>query len=426
MTQNNLSEQWQKRGVQFECAGQLAQARVAYSFAWENSPSDAKLCMRYARLLIEIRDLETATQVLDCLADDYEGKTNRHYLCLRGNIEKSRHNFEEAIDWYQQIKLPNETFPSIFIGSCFARQGKFDEAIDAYLRATELPYKEGVTQPDEAWVGIALIRRAKEDYEGAAKAAKRAIAFDNDYKAAREILEDVPGAIDLRGQDIEPGRSAKPCLFDLYRNDLFAQSLVVARQRVRQEPEWIQAQTRLGVLLIEFRRFAEAEKFITQLESPSYRKVLENSLDDEEIEDSGSAKDRIKNVVLELKAHLERQRGNLGLSTQLLKQLVKRMPNYICHAMDLEEVLTLQQRYDEALEVCEQVREHTRTQRFRGSSEETAIMDAGKIHRIRQSYRKAAEAWRDGDVRFPENTQFRKLAEDAEAAGDLRRMRNVD
>lgn len=418
MTPGEIAKDWRDKAKDFEDAGQLAQARVAYAFAWKNSPAQTKLGLLYARLLIELRDRTQASRVLDQIGESFEGRTNPFYLNLRGDLERSRNNFDEAANWFQQIDQPQETYPLIMTGACRGRQGNFDAAMELYSRAASFPYQEGSTQPDEAWLNIALILRAREDLQGALEAANKALAFDPNYVAAREIVDDLTAAIELQGTELDAA-SHEPCLFQLYRDKCHAQALVVARKRVAECPAWIQAQVKLGDLLIEFRRFADATMHIEWLESGEYHDLLHQSLDDDEIKLHGTAEEQLIAASLELRSYLETVQGNLGIATELLNQLVERVPSNRWHAIELAECLSLQERHEEALKILRQIRDNAYAQDRWWPPEETAMMDAGLILRTMERYGQAAEIWLEGAIQFPDNLRFTELAEDALAADRL-------
>lgn len=402
--------------LQFEDAGDLAQARIAYDHLIRTEQPSAKLFTLTIRHLIAIGDLDSAKSMLDIVCPTSEEPVHQHFITAQIYYAKAIFDFQAEEYWCRQLDSSSETYPHIFLGSCLAQQGKLGEALEAHRKATEFPYKEGELQPDEAWLNIALISRAKGDYQSALEAANTAMTFDPDCSEAQAVAADVSAAIELLqlGPDVD---FDDPGIFLLANECKYAQSFVITRKRLVDEPDWIAAQTHLGVLLVDFRQFAEAENHIRFLKSGKYLKVVQDAYAEDEIE--SNAEEEIQLAVLEVSACLEMRRGNLEKAVPLLRQLVQlqRLPG--AQAVELGECLTSLQRYDEALNVYQSIRTRSIKEEKTGWPDEWAIKLSGHIHRSQQRYQKAAELYQIGADRYPENDEFLKLAKDCLAAIEL-------
>lgn len=412
--------EWLSRAIKFEQEGDLAQARIAFTHLVRFAQPSIRIHALNIDTLIEIGDLDLAKTLLDTLCPRTKKTVNEHFKFGQIRYSKAVYDFEAEEYWCRRLDHVSETYTHIYLGSCLSRQGRHDEAIAEHRKATLLPYKEGVTQPDEALLNIALILRAKDDYQGAFEAASKALAFDPDYAAAQEVADDVSAAIKL--QKLEPDEEFEdPGIFLLAEEYKYAQSFVITQKHLEDEPEWVEAQTHFGILLVDFRRFAEAENHIRFLQSPQYLKIVSDSYAEDEKIDR-NAEEAIRLAVLEVSAYLELQRGNLEKSEQLLRQLVglRQFPD--TKVVELGECLTSLQRYDEALKVYASIRTRAIEKERRSWPDEWAIKLSGHIHRSQQSYKEAAELYQIGAERYPDNIEFPKLADDCLAAIELSRQ----
>jgi len=414
-TDSNSPPIWIKRGLEFEDAGQHAQARVAYSHAFRTEKPTTRSCGLLVRALIDIGDFESAKTILDTVCPPEKESPHHHFVCLRAKYAKSLSDFQEEEYWLRRIKLPRETFPLIFLGSCLVRQGRIDEAIQCHLEATKFPYKEGVSQPDEAWLNIAYALRAREDYGGALEAVNQALKLDPNFESAKHTAADLEAAIECQKQPFDPDDNA-PSVFDLYNADMYAHAFVVAQKRLELLPDWLFGKAKLGKLLIDFRQFSAAEDLIREIESPEFFEFYAKSFEEEDPAEGRSyAEKDIGPAVLELKAKLAMTRGDLPEAEHFLKRFLKLQPLRGDQIVELGECLTLQRRTREAFDVYQRLRERTSN----GWTEEWAIRESGHLLRAEQRYQEAAEIYLDGAIRFPENDEFNNLAEDALAASKL-------
>ena len=416
-------DEWLSRASELEDIGDLAQARIIYAHLVRIAAPSVKIHALNISTLIEIGDLDSAKSLLEILCPRSQETIFNHFMLLQIRYYKTVSDFEAEEYWCRRIDIPSATYPHIFLGSCLSRQGEHDQAIAAHRKATEFPYEEGKTQPDEAWLNIALILRAKNDYQGALEAANKALAFAPDYSDAKEVADDVSAAIEL--QKLKPGEEFEdPGAFKLAWEYKYAQSFVITQKHLQDEPDWVDGQSHFGVLLVDFRKFAEAENHIRFLQSPEYLKIVSDSYAEEDID--GSPEDEIRLAVLEVESALELRRGNLEKAAQLLRRLIELQPFRDTTAVDLGECLTSLQRYDEAIEVYASIRTTAIEEKRTSWPDEWAIKHSGHIHRSQQRYQEAAELYQIGAERYPDNDEFPKLANDCLAAIKLDQQLNEE
>lgn len=115
-------------------------------------------------------------------------RCNIFYMEL-GNLHKKRLAPKQAEKWYRKAirSFPHRGENHICLGALFAIQGRLDEAEACHRRALECP--EGPF--DEAHLNLALVLRAKGQYQESMAHAKSALALDPKYLAAKTIIKDL-------------------------------------------------------------------------------------------------------------------------------------------------------------------------------------------------------------------------------------------
>jgi len=109
-----------------------------------------------------------------------------------------RRGTTRAAHWYRRLceLWPDSTTPRIFLGSALARQGRLEEAAAEYEQATRLE-----PHPDEAWLNLALVRRAQGRNAEALDHARDALRLDPGYEHAQQVIADVEEALRLHSAD---------------------------------------------------------------------------------------------------------------------------------------------------------------------------------------------------------------------------------
>jgi tetratricopeptide (TPR) repeat protein len=104
--------------------------------------------------------------------------------------------FLEAEEWFAaaaESDLDEERgWLWIFRGANFARQEKFDEAIECHLYALNLDCDR-----DEAYLNLGYVLRAQGKYEEAVDAFHKALSLTPDYPEAKEGLHSLEGISEI-------------------------------------------------------------------------------------------------------------------------------------------------------------------------------------------------------------------------------------
>ena len=195
------STDWYTRTQRHHYHGEFGQALVCIEHFLKSFPTDLPGRILYAEILADLRRFREAEQVL---RDIDLPQNHRGYwlLCYAWTILlRHQSKYRQAADWARRLaeSRPNWSVGHIYLGSCLARLGEFDDACAAYQLATELPADDD-NDPDEAYLNIAYIRRAQGQYAEALKALNRAIEIDPTYDLYRCVRDDVIAALDLEQQ----------------------------------------------------------------------------------------------------------------------------------------------------------------------------------------------------------------------------------
>ena len=180
-----------------------------------------------------------------------------------GNLHKSLRDWPAAERFYQlaMVGREHDATDHIYLGACYARQGRFDEAEAQHRRGTEC--SEGCI--DEAWLNLGLVLRAKCRYEEAAESFERALEIDPDYLAAAEALADVEKArVSLRrlgGRMSSKGLEVTwETVLEAIEFEEPAYLIEVCREHLRVRPEHGPTLHRLGDTLADLALHEEAEE----------------------------------------------------------------------------------------------------------------------------------------------------------------------
>ena len=121
----------------------------------------------------------------------------------RGHMYREMNDLRGAEKWYRKaLRAHRSTRGHILLGATLARQGRREQAERQHRAAIEAGTPG---EPiDEAYVNLALMRRACEDYSGAAKHLQEALKIDSSNKDAREVLRDVRRAMRLVNKSQQP------------------------------------------------------------------------------------------------------------------------------------------------------------------------------------------------------------------------------
>lgn len=120
-----------------------------------------------------------------------------HPVCCTelGLLYHAKGRYEEAIRWFRRLaqQEPDQAASWVFLGSSQARRGKLKAAEQCHRRATEC--SQG--NPEEAWLNLGLVLRARERLPEARDCFRRALALDPEYGKAQVGLTDVEKAMEV-------------------------------------------------------------------------------------------------------------------------------------------------------------------------------------------------------------------------------------
>ena len=192
---------WYREAVRHEDNGDFAQALVCIERHLEFDPDGIRGQVFYANLLSDLRRFEDAESIL--LELDL-ATTNKAYwaVCWSwAHLYRTKDDCANAVVWARRLieSRPDWTVGYIYLGSSLARLGRFEDAVAAYLPATELP-ADSDNDPDEAYLNIGLIRRAQRRFGEAVDALDKAIEIDSDYQLYQDVRNDLLAAAKLQDE----------------------------------------------------------------------------------------------------------------------------------------------------------------------------------------------------------------------------------
>ncbi|MCB9974961.1 MAG: tetratricopeptide repeat protein [Rhodospirillales bacterium] len=107
---------------------------------------------------------------------------------LKERLYRKKGDFRTAEYWAKKAaEMDDEGVHYILLGSVLARQGKFEEAKKAHMKAIKL----GKADTDEAHLNLGYIYRAEKNYGEALKHACKALEICPDYREAERLKKDL-------------------------------------------------------------------------------------------------------------------------------------------------------------------------------------------------------------------------------------------
>jgi Flp pilus assembly protein TadD len=152
-------------------------------------PEDAWMWLELGELLTSLGRYEEAEQALAKAIDFYEPERRWVAYLQLGCLFRASGDYPQAVKWFQRAVdgNPNDATPRIYLGAVLAKSGRFTEAEEAHLSATQCA--EGCI--DEACLNIGFVLRAREQFAEAASWFRRALQITPDYREAKSALRDV-------------------------------------------------------------------------------------------------------------------------------------------------------------------------------------------------------------------------------------------
>jgi tetratricopeptide (TPR) repeat protein len=201
LPEEDRKTEWYDKASQHTDDGHYAQALVCIEHHLRLHPDDSRGRILYAEILADLRRFADAERVLSGL--DLP-ETHRSYwmICAAWlRYFRRKGDDESAAAWARRLadQRPDWTPGHCYLGSSLARLGRFDEAIAAYEQAAKLPVNDE-NSPDEAYLNIALIRRAQGRFDDALVMLDRAVEIDPDYTVAKRVRDDILAAVQLQAE----------------------------------------------------------------------------------------------------------------------------------------------------------------------------------------------------------------------------------
>jgi tetratricopeptide (TPR) repeat protein len=104
---------------------------------------------------------------------------------------------EKAEKWYRRALIYEEKGSwLVLLGAVLAKQGRLDEAMKCHERAARLATE--TDSPDEAYVNIAMILRAKRRYREALRYVNRALKIDKNDEDAISVRKDLQKVLRMK------------------------------------------------------------------------------------------------------------------------------------------------------------------------------------------------------------------------------------
>lgn len=150
--------------------------------------------IQYAIALVEIARYEEARSALEeGIKHCPEDKLHIPYLQM-GYLYDAKGDTGKAIEWYKKCIMlrPQDADYHSNVGQILAKQGKFKEAEECYLRAIECT--DGCI--DEAYLNLGFVVRAQERFADALEYFEKALQLDPEYEKAKMALKDMKAVLD--------------------------------------------------------------------------------------------------------------------------------------------------------------------------------------------------------------------------------------
>lgn len=174
-------------------AGNLAcQLRLARQYVSRHPRNAIGLCVLGEALGMmeqhsEARSTFCSALRLASMDKDLEDRADFIYVQI-GHMYDHKGNRHRAEMWYRRaVKCYVNTNNLVFLGTCLAGQGRFDEAEHLLRRAVKVES----SNPDEAYYNLGIIFRNTERYDEALVCLERAIELDPDYELAKGARDDI-------------------------------------------------------------------------------------------------------------------------------------------------------------------------------------------------------------------------------------------
>ena len=177
----------------------MGQALVCIENHVQRKPDHFLGRILYANILADLRRFSDAESVLSQLDLATTNKSNWAVCSAWTRLYQTKGDYENAVVWARRLidARPDWSVGYIYLGSSLARLGRFEEAVAAYLPATQLP-ADNNNDPDEAYLNIAYIRRAQRRFDETLAALAHAIKIDPDYDLHKTVRDDVLAAVKLQ------------------------------------------------------------------------------------------------------------------------------------------------------------------------------------------------------------------------------------
>lgn len=188
---------WFNKAMNHNENGESAQALLSINFYCEQNPDDVSGLIAKAMINTELSNFSEAEKVLKSidLNKNSSAKFLQIYYTEWASLYKAKNELEKAIEFYdKRINIsPDETGGYILKGAALAKLGKYEEAKDEHLKATQL---EG--NPEEAFTNLGLILRAELNLGEAKAAFENSLKIISNDESVEKNLEDVTNAIELQ------------------------------------------------------------------------------------------------------------------------------------------------------------------------------------------------------------------------------------
>lgn len=114
-----------------------------------------------------------------------------------GKFYREKGSLIRAEKWYRKaVALEASQEHLVFLGSCLAKQGRYDEAIKAHQQAVTI----APDTADEAYFNLGLVHRADKNYLDALRNFEKAIELDPEYDKAIVAVLDIRKLLQLRAE----------------------------------------------------------------------------------------------------------------------------------------------------------------------------------------------------------------------------------
>jgi len=137
-----LMGQNSKLANQYFRTGEYEKAAATYLKLYKKTPSQLYLFDSYIACLMEMEEYEKIEKELKDQIKQHPNRTNNYVIF--GNLLEKQDKQDEAIKWYRKgiDEMPAEVGVISKVGNTFVRLGKYDMALEAYLKGEQLMGKK--------------------------------------------------------------------------------------------------------------------------------------------------------------------------------------------------------------------------------------------------------------------------------------------